>query len=328
LGFALIPLHPDDWAAVITDDVPDFVGGGGALVRFVVGETVTAKARAKHLLESLGASSKLHFFDVDGSKTRLHFPNDLLGAVAEQIDFHKMMTAFLFRAVLEEGYEVPNDTTDFVLRDIAEMNRVAPRDVYSVVNTRIRSAIMQDRRLVRDVRYALWAIAREVLRGTPPEVASDVPRRWLQGKVSSIRELREFGIVQKVNRYNARGILRSILTWLPTSEWNGSIVFVDATRLAFPRNLRDGTIYYTRVALSDTYEVMREFIDDTDDMSHVLLVYAMPPEFLSLEPRGRGMGSYQALQFRVNGFPEATRPNPLSNLVVLDERAQRRAFPA
>ena len=105
-------------------------------------------------------------------------------------------------------------------------------------------------------------------------------------------------------------------------------MFVDATRLAEPRNLRDGTLYYTRAALSDTYEVMREFIDDTDDMSHVLLVYSMPPEFLSVEPRGRGMGAYQALQFRVNGFPDATHPNPLSNLVVLRERAQRRSFSA
>lgn len=322
----MIPLHPADWAEVISDDVPDFVGGGGALVRFVVGETPGVRARTKQLLESLGASSKLHFFNVDGSKTRLHYPNDLLGAVAEQIDFHQVMTSFLLRAVLEEGYEVPANATDFVLGDIAEINRVAPRDVHSVINARIRSAIMRDRRLVRDVRYALWAIAREVLRGIPPEVASDVPRRWLQGQVSSIRELREFGIVQKVNRYNARGILRSILTWLPTSEWKGSIVFVDATRLASPKNLRDGTIYYTRAALSDTYEVVRQFIDDTDDMCHVLLVYAMPPEFLSVEPRGRGMGTYQALQFRVNGFPEATRPNPLSNLVVLHDRAQRRRF--
>jgi hypothetical protein len=322
----LIPVHPEDWAQLVSADVPDFVGGGGALVRFVVGETPAVQARTKTLLKSLGGASKLHFFDVDGSETRLHFPNDLLGAIAGQIDFHEVMTSFLMRAVLEEGYEVPTGATDFVLQDIADTNRVAAGDVRTVINERIRSAIMRDRRLVRDVRFALWAIAREVLRGVPAEIAGDVPRRWLQSQVSSIRELREFGIVQKVNRYNARGILRSLLTWIPTSDWRGSIVFVDATRLASPRNLRDGTTYYTRTALSDTYEVMRQFIDDTDDMSHVLLVFSMPPEFLSLEPRGRGMGVYQALQFRVNGFPEATRPNPLSNLVVLHDRAQRRQF--
>lgn len=322
----MIPLHPDDWSEVITADLPEFVGAGGALVRFVVGETPGATARAKKSLRALATTAKLHFFDVDGSTTRLHFANDLLGAVAEQIDFHAVMTSFLLQAVVEEGYEVRDNTSELVLRDIAEFNNVDLKSIHKVINARIRSAILHDRRLVRDVRYALFATGREVLRGVPPEVASDVVRRWLQNEVSSIRELRNFGIVSKVNRYNARGILRSILTWLPNSGPRGSILFVDATRLAEPRNLRDGTIYYTRAALSDTYEVMREFIDDTDDMGHVLLVYAMPPEFLSVEPRGRGMGAYQALQFRVNGFPEATRPNPLSNLVVLRERAERRSF--
>lgn len=324
----MIPLHPDDWSDVIAADLPEFVGGGGALVRFVVGETPAAAARARKSLITLASSAKLHFFEVDGSTTRLHYANDFLGAVAEQIDFHQVMTSFLRQAVVEEGYEVPDDTNKLVLRDIAELNRVDVTSIHKVINARIRSAILHDRRLVRDVRYALFHVGREVLRGVAPEVASDVPRRWLQNEVSSIRELRNFGIVQKINRYNARGILRSILTWLPNSGWQGSIVFVDATRLAEPKNLRDGTLYYTRPALSDTYEVMREFIDDTDDMSHVLLVYSMPPEFLSVEPRGRGMGAYQALQFRVNGFPEATHPNPLSNLVVLRERAQRRSFSA
>ncbi|MGO9733517.1 hypothetical protein [Mycobacterium sp.] len=324
----MIPLHPEDWAAVIQTDLPDFIGGGGALVRFVVGESPASTVRAKELLKELAVSSTLHFFEVDGSATRLHFANDLLGAVADQIDLYDAVKSFLLQTLIAEGYAVPGDISNFALRDIAELNGVAPKDIHAIVNGRIRSAIMRDRRLVRDVRYALWAVAREVLRGTPPDSASDVPRRWLQSAVSSIRELRDFGIVQKVNRYNARGILRSILTWLPNSKCNGSIIFVDAARLAAPRNLRDGTIYYTRAALSDTYEVIREFIDDTDDMRHVALVYAMPREFLSVDPRGRGMGAYQALQFRVNSFPEATLPNPLSNLVVLGERAERRSFSA
>jgi hypothetical protein len=324
----MIALHPEDWAEVIGQDLADFVGAGGAMVRFAVGDTPADLAYARRSLKQLADDSKLHFFDVDGSRTKLQYPNEILASVAEQIDFHRVMTSFLFQAIVDEGYEIPSGAEDFVLRDVASINEVVPKDVHAIINARIRSGIMRDRRLMRDVRYALWAIAREVLRGVPSDIAGDVPKRWLSGNASSIRELREFGIVQKVTRYNARGLLRSILTWLPASQWNGSIVFINALRLAEPRNLRDGGVYYTRPALSDVYEVMREFIDETDDMSHVLLVFAMPGEFLSIDPRGRGMGVYQALQFRVNSFGEATRPNPLSNMVLLSSRAQRRSFPA
>lgn len=322
----MIPLHPEDWSEVVGKDLADFVGAGGAMVRFVVGDTHAAAAEAKRLLRQLASQARLRFFEVDGAQTKLHYPNEILAAVAEQIDFHGLMTSFLFQAVLDEGYDVPVGAEDFVLKNIATMNDVLPNDVHGVINARIKSAILRDRRLLRDVRYALWAIAREVLRGVPSGMAGDVPTRWLSGPSPSIRELRDFGIVQKVNRYNARGLLRSVLTWLPASQWHGSIVYVDAHRLAEPRNLGDGSVYYTRSALSDVYEVMREFIDQTDHMSHVLLVFAMPYEFLSIDPRGRGMGCYQALQFRVNSFADETRPNPLSNMVVLSEGAQRRSF--
>ena len=320
----MIALHSDDWIDVIGRDLSDFVGGGGALVRFVVGDSPADIARARRGLVELADESRLHFFDVDGSQTRLHYPNDILAAVAEQIDFRQAMTSFLLQAVIDEGYQVPTGAKDFVMRDIAAMNHVVARDIHEIINGRIRSGIMRDRRLLRDVRYALWAIARDVLQGRNVDLGADVPQRWLRSTVSGVRELREFGIVQKVTRYNARGLLRSVLTWLPTSQWNGSIVFVNALQLAYPKNLRDGKVYYTRSALSDVYEVMREFIDETDDMNHVMLVFAMPREFLSIDPKGRGMGMYQALQFRVSSFPEATMPNPLSNMVLLSSSAERK----
>jgi hypothetical protein len=324
----VIALHPDDWAEVIGQDLADFIGAGGAMVRFVVGDTVTDLAHARRSLKMLAEESKLHFFDVNGSQARLHHPNEILAAVADQIDFQRLMTSFLLQAVIAEGYEVPPGATDFILDDVANLNDILPKQVSELIKARIRSGIMRDRRLVRDMRYALWAIAREVLRGVPSNSIGDVPKRWLTGQVSSIKELRDFGIVQKVNRYNARGLLRSLLTWLPTSEWNGSIIFINGLRLAESRNPHDGKVHYTRAALTDVYEVMREFIDETDDMSHLLLVFAMPEGFLSIDPRGRGMGAYQALQFRVSNFSDAKLPNPLSNMVLLSVGAERRAFSA
>ncbi|MCK0173887.1 BREX system ATP-binding domain-containing protein [Mycolicibacterium sp. F2034L] len=324
----MIALHPDDWASVIGEDLAEFVGAGGALVRFVVGDAPTDIALARRALVDLADQSQLHFFDVDGSITRLQYPNDILASIAEQIDFRREMTSFLLQAVIDEGYEVPPGSEQFSMQEIAAVNDVIPRNIREIINARIRSGIMRDRRLVRDVRYALWAIAGDVLNGRHVGAEGGVPERWLRGQITGVRELRNFGIVQKVSRYNARGLIRSILTWLPTSGWNGSIVFVNALQLAHAKNLRDGKVYYTRAALSDVYEVMREFIDETDDMNGVLMVFAMPREFLSIDPRGRGMGIYQALQFRVSSFPEANLPNPLSNMVVLSSSGERRAFSA
>ncbi|WP_431235134.1 BREX system ATP-binding domain-containing protein [Mycolicibacterium psychrotolerans] len=319
----MIPLHPEDWVTVVAGDLVEFVGEGGALVRFVVGDTHRDITLIGDVLEQLAADSNLFFFNVDSAERRIHYTNDLLSAVARQLDLRSVITEFLIAAIVREGFDMPADATSFVLNDVARVNDLIPADVVALLNQRIRAQILSDRRVVRDLRYALSAMAAETLRGDEFGTAVDLVGRWLDGKVSRITELREFGIVQKVSRYNARALLRSVLTWLPAAGRNGSILYVNAERLGWPKNPRDGYVFYARAALSDAYEVMREFIDDTDEMHNVMIVFAMPSEFLSIDPTGRGMGYYQALQHRVSSFAEATLPNPLANMVLLSSKAAK-----
>jgi hypothetical protein len=75
-------------------------------------------------------------------------------------------------------------------------------------------------------------------------------------------------------------------------------------------------INYTKSALLDTYEVLREFIDATDDLEHLLMVVTAPATFLDLETSGRGIGRYQALRARVyDEVRDRTLANPMSALI-------------
>lgn len=322
----MIPLHPQDWARVVGDDLIEFIDLGGALVRFVVTETSHETTLIRELLRELAVGEDLHFFEVDGARSRLHFANDLLGAVAEQLDLRTVTTSFLHTALADTRYSTPVDTSSFSVQNIARANGVQPAEIVPIINQRIRSRIIEDKRLVRDLRFGLWAMATEMMLGAQAGAAIDVTTRWLTGASLLIKDLREFGIVQKIDRYNARSVLHSLFTWLPASGSRGAIVYVDAVSLTNARRGRRGDIFYTRPALSDAYEVMREFIDDTDEMHNVMIVFNMSEEFLSVDPSGRGMGAYQALQHRVTTFSEATLPNPLANLVLLSVDADRHRF--
>ena len=321
----MIPLRTSDWMTVVSDDLIKFVGEGGALVRFAVGDKKADLSSARTALKEQSASSNLYFFDVGASQSRIHYVNDILAAVGEQLDLRSAIASFLFSAAAEEGYEV-GDASDFDLNDIARLNSTAPQEILAVLNQQIRRRILRDDRLARDVRYALWAATSEVLLGDHYGTAVSLTERWFTGNASSIRELREFGIVQKVSRYNARAVLRSLFTWLPATGSAGSILYIDGSRLADRINPRDGLIYYTRAALSDVYEVVREFIDGTEHMNSVMIVFGMPKEFLSIDPTDRGFGMYQALQHRVSPFEEMHFPNPLANLVLLSSNAEARSF--
>jgi len=312
-------LRPQDWVRIAEDEQLPFVAAGGALVRFIVGDSEGEIDPARRWIREMAGEQGFLYAEVDGSQYRLHLPNEILQAITTQLDLRALITNFVLQTVIREGYEVPSGAEKFVLSDVARLNDILEIGVLQLVKRRVRKDILSDSRLMRDFKYSILAMVDDVVEGSDLAPSIDLTKRWLAGDVPRIRELRNAGIVQKVNRYNARGLLRSLLSWVPSTGYRGSIVVIDATAL------KDATHHYgyrarfayTRRALTDAYEVMREFIDETDEMHHAVIVFGMPVEFLSIDPSGRGMGAYQALEFRVSGFEEARLPNPLANLVQL-----------
>jgi hypothetical protein len=77
------------------------------------------------------------------------------------------------------------------------------------------------------------------------------------------------------------------------------------------------SLRYTRSAVQDAYEVLRQFIDDTDELEHLLLVVGAGPGLIDNDRRG--LNSYSALKMRTSDeLRDRNRANPLGALVRLD----------
>ena len=69
----------------------------------------------------------------------------------------------------------------------------------------------------------------------------------------------------------------------------------------------------------DGYEVLRQFIDSTDELHYCLVVVFAPPSFLTNEQRG--VRKYDALYLRIwDEVRDPRRANPLSSLVQISSR--------
>jgi hypothetical protein len=76
----------------------------------------------------------------------------------------------------------------------------------------------------------------------------------------------------------------------------------------------EAPVRYSRGTALDVYEVLRQFIDDTDESSHFLLVAAAGPGLLN--DAKRGVDNYTALKMRVvEDVHDRRRANPLNALV-------------
>lgn len=91
---------------------------------------------------------------------------------------------------------------------------------------------------------------------------------------------------------------------------------MDIARVAATENRRNGTVYYSKAAMFDAYEVLRQFIDATDEMKGLLMLLVPDVEFLDQDSMGRGLGAYEALKFRVfDEVRDQRLVNPMASLV-------------
>jgi hypothetical protein len=112
-------------------------------------------------------------------------------------------------------------------------------------------------------------------------------------------------------------MLESLLRWVILAGCSGTIILMDLARLAVAKNPRDDKIYYTTTMLYDAYEVLREFVDSIDRLTHCLIAVLPDASFLD-EASRRGIALYQALKLRIIDEVRAREVvNPMAALVRL-----------
>jgi hypothetical protein len=114
-------------------------------------------------------------------------------------------------------------------------------------------------------------------------------------------------------------MLISAARWLRFAGKAGLLAFLDLSGMAPSRrgDVAEGELYYTRAALWDAYEVLRQFIDATDEMEGVMIVVAAPDAMLD-EFSNRSMLQYRALSNRIrDDVHDRLRANPYAPLVRL-----------
>ena len=141
----------------------------------------------------------------------------------------------------------------------------------------------------------------------------------LRGELRQISVLKSALIFRRIGRENARHLLFSLAHWLAVNDQAGLVLVLDIRRLGYARRPspeeRQGH-YYTRTALLDAYELLRQLVDNTDEMANCVIVVVASPAFLT--DTARGLDAYQALKLRIfDEVRDVNRDNPLSSLIRL-----------
>ena len=299
-----------------------YVKDGGAAVKFVV---ATDGADATNLSEAIGrraADAGYVVVRIDAAVTRVHMMEQLFFDLAQQVDWDGLAATAVRAGFAAAGYRVENAvdgmSADLTVETVAATYAVDPLELSRDVNRQLQERIYRDYAMAQEFRIAMLRLCQAKLgTGQVTEAEHAAVLDWLRGSLRQMSLLRSAMIFRRIGRHNARQLLFSLAHWLSVNGTSGLLLEIDLRRLGFARRPRPEEregIYYTKAALFDAYELLRQLVDNTDELSNACVIVLASPEFLS--DQNRGVHAYQALKLRIyDEVRDRNRDNPSSSLV-------------
>ena len=318
-------LKADDYAGFLAREyLAGYLPGGGAAVKVAV---VGDGGAADRLESALGTAAATHndlFARISAETTRVHMVDQIFFAISRVIDWESVAAASVRAAYAEASFPVP-EGAGLTTTEIARHHDVDARELYRSVRRLLERSLLGNPLVATEMGRAMLRLAQAQLGGGDVDPAEhDAVLSWLHGELRSITTLRSALIYARIGRHNARAMLASAAALLLDAGYRGLVVCFDYGRLAEakrpPVEARQG-FYYSKAAVLDAYEVLRQFIDATDELRGVLVIAIVPPELMTDETRG--LPAYTALQLRVaDEVRDRRRANPFAALVRLEVRLE------
>jgi P-loop Domain of unknown function (DUF2791) len=302
-----------------------FIRQGGAAVKVVVAGDDDVAARFHAGLAADAAAEGFVYAAVDAAATRAHLADQLFFAVAGQVDWAALASRAVRAAYDATAFPVPEPPGDLTVAAVAAHHEVDARELYRSVRRALEHALLGATGLAHEFRLAMLRLCQAELGVGEVDVAErDAVLGWLKGERVALALLRRSLIYGRIGRHSAQAMLTSLASWLARLGHGGLVLDIDLARLAVgrrpPVEQREG-VYYSKAAVLDAYEVLRQLIDATDVLSAAMVVVVVPPELLTDEVRG--LPAYSALHLRVaDEVRDRRRPNPYAGLVRLETRME------
>ena len=257
----------------------------------------------------------------------LHDFKDIYVEIFRQCDVMACLAAVSRKVVQQMGFEYEKipEGMRFIdyLSQIDSVDAITKREI----RTLLRKTFLDNPLMDNNFALACSMLTGSIL-GYPilEEQNKELLMAWLEGdrsiKLSQLRALDFYP--SRITKYNARHMLRSLAELVRMGGHSGLFVTIDDMEILTSRSSLEA-IHYTKVKREDTYESVRQLIDDIDSMKNIMFAYAFDRELLDNE--NAGIKSYQALWMRIQNEIVGERFNRFADMIDMDRLAMQEYTP-
>ena len=296
----------------------EFIPSGGSKMKFVTGRRGSGKSHFLHYMSAIAGQKSYVTAAFSAGDIWLHDFKEVYLEILRQCDLMECLKACADRIVENMGYaltDIPEGQSfmDY-LSSIGEADPITKREIRMQLKTMFWDNPNMDNNFALCCSHLTGSIL-----GHPMLEAQniDILSGWLHcDKTIRLLHLRALGLSPvRITKYNARHMLRSLAQVVHLGGHPGLMICIDDMEVLCDRSSLQ-PMRYTKMRREDTYESIRELIDEIDSMKYVMFIFGFDRELMDNE--NFGLKSYQALWMRIQNEIVGEQFNRFADIIDMD----------
>lgn len=305
----------------------EYIKNGGSKIKFITGRTGSGKTHFLRLMNSIVCEENYKTVQFSAKNVWMHDFKEIYVEIFQQCDIMECLEAVSHHLIEEMGFDHHDIPEGMKFIDYLSQNGSGDALTRREIRALLRQIFLDNPMLDNNFALACSMLTGSIL-GYPvlEEQNREMLLLWLNGdRTIKLSQLRTLGFYpSRITKYNARHMLRSLSEIIRMGGYSGLFITIDNLEILVSRSSLE-PVHYTKMKREDTYESIRQLIDDIDSMKNIMFVYAFDRELMDNE--NAGIKSYQALWMRIQNEIVGERFNRFSDMVDLDRFAAQEYSP-
>ena len=301
----------------------EYIKAGGSKIKFITGSKGSGKSYLMNHFNEVAKQNGYLTVSFSANEIWLNDFKFIFLEILRQCDLNDLMDKCANKIISELGYDYNQIKEGELFVDyLATLGR---NDAIERGEIRNQLRILFKDNPKMDINFAIACslLCGGVL-GQPPleDSSKELIFNWLYNeKGFRITSLRPLGMSPaRITKFNARIMLQSLSELVIVSGYKGLIVSIDDLEILVDRSSL-APLHYTKMKREDTYESIRELIDDIDNFKNIMFVFGCSKQLIDNEKMG--MKSYQALWMRIQNEVWNDRINKFGDIINMDDVARQ-----
>lgn len=308
--------------------IQEYIAQGGSKIKFVTGCKGSGKTYLLRFMCGKAQESNFRPVFFSAKEIWLHDFKEIYLEILRQCELMECLKGCARNLIRGMGYEPSEIPEGQTFIDYLAQENMSDALNRREIRTQLKEMFLDNPLLDNNFALACSMLTGSIL-GYPvlEEQSRDMLLGWLGGdRTIKLTQLRSLGLSPaRITKYNARHMLRSLAEVSRMGGFSGLFVVIDDLEILISRSSLE-EIHYTKMKREDTYESIRELIDDIDSLHNIMFMFGFDRSLLDDE--NAGIKSYQALWMRIQNEVSGKRFNRFSDLIDLDHLAFQEYTPA